>query len=112
MAGLESTDVSELYNEAVGRICESVTTFQQRSSGWQFVSVERFNIYVVIYNPLKGKSNIPLPIELSSTKSTINMKNKDDHCFKLCITRALNLIYDTHDHPENVTKILKVQAEN
>ena len=36
------------------------------------------------------------------------MKNKDNECFKWCITRALNLV---DKHPERITKILQLQAE-
>lgn len=109
---LESTDVVEMYNEVVDRISESVTTFQQRGSGWQLVAVDRLEIKVISYNPLKGKSYIPLSRELLSTKSIINMKNDDNQCFKWAIARALYPIHDTHGHLENVTKMFKAQAED
>ena len=36
------------------------------------------------------------------------MQNKDNECFKWCITRALNPV---DKHPERITKILRLQAE-
>jgi hypothetical protein len=70
--------------------------------------VIKLDINTVKYKPLKGKSYIPLPKELANKKSIINLKNEDDHCFKWCITRALNL---THSNPERIMKELRKQAE-
>jgi len=39
------------------------------------------------------------------------MKNKDNECFKWCITRALNPV-DANDHSTRITKELKKQAES
>jgi diketogulonate reductase-like aldo/keto reductase len=71
-------------------------------------AVHRLEINTVAYTPLKGKSYIPLPAELAAKKAIANLKNKDNECFKWCVTRALNPI---EDHPERITKELKEQAE-
>ena len=42
------------------------------------------------YVPLGGTSYIPLPKFLAAKKAIINLKNKDDECFKWAITWALN----------------------
>ena len=43
------------------------------------------------YQPLNGSSYIELPIELQNpAKGLINIKNKDDKCFRWCHIRHLN----------------------
>ena len=43
------------------------------------------------YDPLAGSSYIPLPRELNnSMKGLINLKNKDNECFKWCHVRFIN----------------------
>ena len=60
------------------------------------------------YVPLKGKSYIPLPKELSDKNAIINMKNEDDQCFKWAVTRALNPV---DKNAERIDKTLRKQAE-
>ena len=78
-------------------------------SGWRFVSVEKMDINVIEYNPIKGKSYIPLDTKLANKMAIINIKNKDKECFKWCVTRALN---PKENHPERVDKDLINQSKN
>ena len=64
--------------------------FQMLGSNWRFKLVQKLEINTVVYKPLRGKSYIPLPDELAKKNAVINVKNKDDQCFKWCITMALN----------------------
>jgi len=105
---LEATDVSELYNNAMHKMKESMASFQMRGSNWRFVAVQRLDINTVDYKPLKGSSYIPLPRCLADKKAIINLKNDDDQCFKWCVARALNIV---DDNPHRITKTLKAQAE-
>src|SRR5688572_1201899 len=89
---LDSTDVSEIYNNAKDKIIESMATFQMRGSNWRLRAVQKLDINTVVYKPLKGSSYIPLPKCLANKKGIINMKNEDEECFKWCVTRALNPI--------------------
>jgi len=56
----ESTDVAELYDNAIDKIAETVATFQRRRSNWQFASVVKLEINRFRYVRLKGKSCIPV----------------------------------------------------
>ncbi|XP_022800154.1 uncharacterized protein LOC111338012 [Stylophora pistillata] len=104
----QETDREEIYDECVEKMMESLAEFQRRGSGWVFNRVEGLDLHTVKYTPLKGSSYIKLPKHLANKKAIINMKNKDDECFKWCVTRALNPV---PSHPEHITKILKKQAE-
>src|SRR5688572_17219211 len=105
---LDSTDVSEIYNNAKDKIIESMASFQMRGSNWRLRAVQKLEINTVVYQPLKGSSYIPLPKCLASKKGIINMKNEDEECFKWCVTRALNpVVRDS----ERITKELIKQSE-
>ena len=52
--------------------------------------------------------NIPLDETLADKKAIINIQNKDNECFKWCITRALN---PNENHPERVDKDLREQSK-
>ena len=105
---LEGTDVGELYSKASDKMLESMAAFQMRGSNWRLKSVSRLEINTVAFKPLKGKSYIPLPAELAAKKAIINMKNKDNECFKWAVARALNPV---EGHPERITNELREQAE-
>ena len=60
--------------------------------------------HTVKYDPLGGSSYIPLPKFLAAKKAIINLKNEDDECFKLAITRALNPV---ENHPERIDRIFE-----
>ncbi|XP_065640508.1 uncharacterized protein LOC136073078 [Hydra vulgaris] len=89
-------------------VTKLLSNFQQMGSSWRFVSVEKIDINIIEYKPIKGKSYIPLPKELETKKAIINMKNEDKECFKWCVAR----FFDIKDsHPERVDKDLKKQVE-
>jgi len=67
------------------------------------------DINTAVYKPLKGNSYIHLPKKLAKTEAIINMQNKHEHCFKWCITRALNPV---NRDSERITKNLREQWEN
>src|ERR1043165_8232214 len=107
VVNLDSTDVNEIYANSVDKVLESMAHFQMQGSNWRFTAVVRFDIHNIVYKPLKGSSDIPLPEKLASKKAIINLKNDDCECFKWCITRALN---PSNNHPERITKDLIEQS--
>ena len=63
----------------------------QEPSGWVIDSINNHYINVTTYKPLHGSSYIELPKELqNSAKGLINMKNKEEECFRWCHIRHLN----------------------
>ena len=61
------------------------------------------------YDLLAGSTYIQLPPELNNPrKSLINIKNKDDECFKRCHIRFLN---SQDKHPERIKKQDKETAK-
>ena len=71
--------------------------------------MQKLEINAVVYKLLKGISYVPLPDELAKKNAVImNVKNKDDQCFKWCIKKALN---PTGIHAKHVTAESQNQAE-
>jgi len=79
---LAGTDMNELYKKASEKCLESMAKYQRRGSGFRFKFVVRLDINTVIYKPLKGRSYIKTPPKLANKKANINIKNKNDQCFK------------------------------
>ena len=59
--------------------------------GWVIDRIDGHYINVTTYQPLNGSSYIEVPIELQNpSKGLINLKNKDNECFRWCHIRHLN----------------------
>ena len=60
-------------------------------SGWVIDRIDSHYINVTLYKPLNGSSYIELPTKVKNPKKgLINIKNKDDECFRWCHIRHLN----------------------
>jgi Rho termination factor, N-terminal domain len=105
---LESTDVNSLYSNSADKMMENMANYQSQGSNWRFKSVVKLTANTIAYKPFKGSSHIPLPPILANKKAIVNMENKDDQCFKWCITRALNPI---QRDSERITKQLREQSK-
>ena len=88
---LEATHLGEVYDVNVERILENIVNFNTNGSNWRVSSILRMDINMINYNPLSASSWIELEKFIFKKNAVINMKNKDDECFKWCVTRALNM---------------------
>ena len=105
---LQGTNLDDLYQKMTGKMLESLAAYQMQGSNWIFDSIIALEVHTVKYEPLRGSSYIKLPDVLAKKKAIINMENKDDECFKWCVTRALNPVVRDG---ERITKILREQSE-
>ena len=58
--------------------------------------------------PLEGAGHSALPPFIAKKKAVINMRNKDNLCFRWAVTRALHPV---KDHAYRVTELLREQSE-
>ena len=87
------------------KILNMIAQWISEGSGWTIESVDNNYLNIVQYQPMKGSSYIELPQELKHhRKGLINMKNKDNECFRWCHIRYLN---PQDVHPERIKKIDK-----
>ena len=72
-------------------ILDVIDKWVSERSGWVIDQIDSHYINVTLYKPLNGSSYIELPMELRNPKNRlINIKNKDDECFRWCHIRPLN----------------------
>ena len=101
----ESTDLNEIYQEMINEIEEEIQKVEEAAgSGWVFMEIENLTLHTSIWNPLNASSYIDLPQFLKNKKAIINMKNRDNECFKWCVLRA---IYPKNKNTERIDKDLK-----
>ena len=89
------------FGTAYEELKHKLDIWGERGSGWIIDKIEDILINISNYDPLAGSSYIPLPPKLNPKKGLINIKNKDNECFKWCHIRLLN---PTNSHPERINK--------
>ena len=73
------------------QILNRIAVWLSEGTGWTIRSLDEHYINTVVYDPLKGSSYIPLPVELrNSSRGLVNLKNEDNECFRWCHIRYLN----------------------
>ena len=129
---INETDIKSAIQASQQQILNKIAQWISEGSGWTIQSIENHYINIVNYNPLKGSSYIELPQELqNSAKGLINMKNKDNECFRWCHIRHSNpqdkdpqrikktdkqyiekLDYSSIEFPVTVKQINKIEKQN
>ena len=79
---LQASEIKGALDEAIPHFLELLEKWTQRGSGWTFDRVQSLWLDIARYQPLRGSSYIPLPAAVRSKKAIVNVKNKDDHCFR------------------------------
>ena len=88
---VNNPEVTESLQSSQQHILNKIAQWVSEGSGWTIQSVDNHYLNIVKYQPLKGSSYIELPDELrNSAKGLINMKNKDNECFRWCHIRHWN----------------------
>ena len=84
-------DIEPELNMSRQEILNVIEEWVSEGSGWAINHIDSHYINVTLYKPLNGSSYMELPMELKNPKKgLINIKNKDDECFRWCHIRHLN----------------------
>ena len=95
-------DIEPELNLSRQEILNTIDKWVSEGSGWVIDRIDSHYIKVTLYKPLNGSSYMELPMELRNPKKgLINIKNKDDKCFRWCHIRHLN---PQTEHPERIKK--------
>ena len=87
----EVDDIEPELNMSRQQILNTIDKWVPEGSGWVIDRIDSHYINFTLYKPLNGSSYIELPTELRNPKTgLINIKNKDDECFRWCHIRHLN----------------------
>ena len=71
-------------------ILNMIDKWVSEGSGWVIDRIDSHYINVTTYQPLHGSNYLELPMKLRNPKKgLINIKNKDDECFRWCHIRHL-----------------------
>ena len=128
----KTNDIEHELSMSRQEILNVIDKWVSEGSGWVFDRTDSHYLNVTLYKPLNGSSYIELPTELRNPKKgLINIKNKDDECFRWCHIRHLNpqekdpqrikkedkkmineLNYDGIDFPLSQTHYNKVEKQN
>ncbi|XP_065354938.1 uncharacterized protein LOC135949335 [Calliphora vicina] len=82
-------DFEEAFSAEIDKIIQNTEEFQTRDSGWTLVQLIKVELNLNKYQPLKGSSYIPLPRPIFLKKACLNVKNKDNYCFKWAVLSAI-----------------------
>ena len=127
-----ANDFQESLDVNVEQIMNDIHKWISEGSAWTIKSINGHNINIIKYEPLTGSSYIELPTELQNSKhGLINLKNKDNECFRWCHVRHLNprennpqrikktdkafmpqLNYDNIEFPVSIKQYNKVEIQN
>ena len=95
-------DIEPELNMSRQEILNTIDKWVSEGSGWVIDRIDSHYLNVTLYKPLNGSSYVELPTELrNSKKGLINMKNKDEECFRWCHIRHLN---PQTKYPERIKK--------
>ena len=102
-------DIEPELNMSRQEILNVIDKWVSEGSRWVIDRIDSHYLNVTLYKPLNGSSYIELPTELRNPKKgLINIKNKDNECFRWCHIRHLN---PQTEHPERIKKEDKQSIE-
>ena len=88
---INKNEINKALQTSRQELMKAIGQWISEGSGWTIQSVDGHYINLTKYKPLKGSSYIELPTELRNpAKGLINLKNKDNECFRWCHIRHLN----------------------
>ena len=129
---INEKEIDESLQLSRQELMKTIGQWISEGSGWTIQSVDGHHINLTKYKPLKASSYIELPTELRNpAKGLINLKNKDNECFRWCHIRYLNpqlkdpqrikkddrqyiknLNYQGIKFPVNINQYNKVERQN
>ena len=129
---INANDLLESLNTNVEEILDGISNMISEGSAWIVKSITGHYLNVTKYEQLTGSSYIELPSELQNSRhGLINLKNKDNECFRWCHVRHLNpqikdpqrikktdksfipqLNYEGIEFPVSIKQYNKVETQN
>ena len=92
------------------QLLRRILNYTREGSGWVFNKVIGFQVSIHKHAPLKASSYMEIPESIKSTKTVLNIQNKDNRCFMWSILAHLHPVKHTK-HPTRVSKYEPFQNE-
>ena len=105
---IDSDELQEALKNMRNDIGARILDMALYQSGLMVVKVKEIHMMYNKYNPTRAGKYINLPKWISLKKACINIKNKDEKCFKYAIQCGYHKIYEK-SHPENIYHYKKIE---
>ena len=100
--------IEQTVHEIIIELNERIANYQREGSGWVFDKIIDFHVSVHKHAPLHGSSYVDIPRDVGNAKAVINVKNKDNMCFKWSVLAALHPV---QKHSQRVSKYRECERE-
>ena len=98
-------DILKVEQSIINDIAQYIEDYQGNGSSWILKDVEELYLKIIKYNPLKGSSYIPTPINLRRTHSIVNPRNIfDNKCFMWAVLAKL---YPAKHNPQRISNYIE-----
>ena len=102
---INENDIETVISVAGNELITGIREWISEGSGWVIKSVDKHEIGISKYKPLRGSSYLPLPEKLKNKKGFINIKNENDNeCFRWC---HLAYLFPDEINPQRISKYNK-----
>jgi len=103
-----NTDLKETLNNASADIELQIINAQFEKSNLTITGIDKIIINYDRFNPTRGGSYIKLPEHIAFKKACINIKNKDNKCFKYSVQCGFYKTYDLKN-PQEIRHYTKLK---
>ena len=106
---INENDIETVISDAGNELHNRISDWIAEGSWCVIKSVDKHEIDVTKYKPLRGSSYLPLPEKIKNKKATINIENKNDNeCFRWC---HLAFLFPPKNQPKYKEHIDKVKYD-
>ena len=84
-----SKDIDRELDRFIEKAKGEMEAWSALGSGWIVEHIEKAYVNVARYQPLRGGTYIPLPLNLRRKQAIINVQNRDNECLKWALRAAL-----------------------
>ena len=101
----DEDELTQTLEDSVTQILLQIQNLEASTSNPRFKQILSITIHYDKYDPTRAGSYIELPEWIKLKKACINIKNKDQKCFKYCIQ---SVVYDKirKHHPRKCSTII------
>ena len=104
MTALTNADADaarEFVDDSFAYVNEELENYCVNGSGWTIESVDKLDLQIVQYRPGRGGSHMESPAWIVAKKCCINVKNKNQDCFRYALTAAVDRPAANTERPSN-----------
>ena len=86
-----NSDLTEIFEKNIRQVLDrEMSEFEEKGSGWSLQQIIHLAVNINKLNPMRAGCDIDLPKEIEIKKACINVKCKNNQCFKYAVLACLN----------------------